>query len=88
MGIAATLALLQFGHPLSVRGLAIGALALGFSFTFALPAQSVTVPSLVPPAETKHALALDGASCNLGRALAPVFSIALILTAGFTGSSR
>jgi hypothetical protein len=83
MGISAALALLQFGHMLSVRGLAIGALALGFSFTFALPAQSVTVPSLVEPAETKRALALDGVSYNLGRALAPVFSVALFLTAGF-----
>ena len=69
---------------LSVLGLAIGALALGFSFTFALPAQSVTVPSLVPQAETKRALALDGVSYNLGRALAPVFSVALFLTAGFS----
>ena len=83
MGISAALALLQFGHMLSVRGLAIGALALGFSFTFALPAQSVTVPSLVEPAETKRALALDGVSYNLGRALAPVFSVALFLTVGF-----
>ena len=84
MGISATLAVLEFGHMLSVRGLAIGALALGFSFTFALPAQSVTVPSLVPQAETKRALALDGVSYNLGRALAPVFSVALFLTAGFS----
>ena len=68
---------------LSVRGLAIGALALGFSFTFALPAQSVTVSSLVPPTETKRAQALDGVSYNLGRALAPVFSVALFLTVGF-----
>ncbi|MBV8993678.1 MAG: MFS transporter, partial [Pseudonocardiales bacterium] len=84
MGISATLALLQFWHVLSVHGLAIGALAMGFSFTFALPAQSVTVPALVPPAETKHAVALDSVSYNLGRALAPVFSIALFVTAGFS----
>lgn len=84
MGISAVLAVLQFWHLLSVPGLAIGALAMGFSFTFALPAQSVTVPSLVPPTETKRALALDSVSYNLGRALAPVFSVALFLTAGFS----
>jgi MFS family permease len=84
MGISAALAVLQFWHVLSVRGLAIGALAMGFSFTFALPAQSVTVPALVPPTETKHAVALDSVSYNLGRALAPVFSVALFLTAGFS----
>ncbi len=83
MGISAALAALQFGHALSVRGLAIGALAMGFSFTFALPAQAVTISSLVPPTDTKRAQALDGVSYNLGRALAPVFSVALFLTVGF-----
>jgi predicted MFS family arabinose efflux permease len=84
MGTSAALAVLQFSHVLSVHGLAVGALAMGFSFTFALPAQSVTVPSLVPPTDTKRALALDSVSYNLGRALAPVLSVALFLTAGFS----
>lgn len=84
MGISASLAVLQTGNLLSVRGLAIGALAMGFSFTFALPAQAVTVPSLVSPTQTKRALALDSASYNLGRALAPAFSVALFLTVGFS----
>jgi predicted MFS family arabinose efflux permease len=84
MSISATLAVLQFWHVLSIRGLAIGTLAMGFSVTFALPAQSVTVPSLVPPTETKRALALDSVSYNLGRALALPFSVALFLTVGFS----
>ena len=84
MSISATLTVLQFCHLLSIRGLAIGALAMGFCFTFALPAQSVTVPSLVSPTETKRALALDSVSYNLGRALAPIFSVALFLTVGFS----
>lgn len=84
MSISATLAVFQFWHVLSIRGLAIGALAMGFSFTFALPAQSVTVPSLVSPTETKRALAVDSVSYNLGRALAPALSVALFLTVGFS----
>jgi MFS family permease len=84
MGISAALAILQIGRALSIWGLAAGALAIGFSFTFALPAQAVTVPSLVSPTETKRALALDSVSYNLGRALAPVFSVALFLTVGFS----
>lgn len=83
MAVSAALAVLQFCHVLTVHGLAAGALAMGFCFTFALPAQSVTVPSLVSATETKRALALDGVSYNLGRALAPVVSVALFLTAGF-----
>ena len=84
MGISVSLAALQIGNLLSVRGLAVGALAMGFSFTFALPAQAVTAPSLVSPTETKRALALDSVSYNLGRALAPAFSVALFLTVGFS----
>jgi hypothetical protein len=82
-GISATLAALELLHVLNVRGLAIGALAMGFSLTFALPAQAVTAPSLVPAADTKRVMALDGVSYNLGRALAPVFSVAVFLTVGF-----
>jgi predicted MFS family arabinose efflux permease len=83
MIIAAALAALQFGHALTKFWLVGGALAIGLAFTFALPALSVTVASLVPPAETKRALALDSVSYNLGRALAPVFSVLIFTTIGF-----
>jgi len=83
MVIATALAALQFGHALTKVWLVVGALAIGLAFTFALPALSVTVASLVPPTETKRALALDSVSYNLGRALAPVFSVLIFTTVGF-----
>jgi predicted MFS family arabinose efflux permease len=80
--ISGTLAGLWFTHALTRNWLFAGALAIGLAFTFALPALSVTVAALVPPSETKKALALDSVSYNLGRALAPVFSILLFTTVG------
>ena len=80
--ISATLAGLWFNHALTRTWLFAGALAIGLAFTFALPALSVTVAALVPPSETKKALALDSVSYNLGRALAPVFSVLLFTTIG------
>jgi predicted MFS family arabinose efflux permease len=82
MLIAATLAVLKFSHSLSVPFLYAGALSIGLAFTFALPALSVTVVTLVPESEAKRALAMDSVSYNLGRALAPVLSIALFVTIG------
>ncbi len=81
--VAAALAGLWFGHALTMPWLVSGALAIGLAFTFALPALSVTVAALVPPAETKRALALDSVSYNLGRAVAPVFSVLIFTTIGF-----
>lgn len=83
MVIAAVLAGLEFSHSLSVRWLFAGAVAIGLAFTFALPATSVTVAALVPAEEAKRALALDSVSYNLGRALAPVLSVAIFVTVGF-----
>ena len=83
MLVAATLATLQFGHWLTIRALFAGAAAIGLAFTFALPALSVTVAALVPENETKRALAMDSVSYNLGRALAPVLSVAMFVTIGF-----
>ena len=80
MVIAAVLAALELTHALTVPLLYAGALAIGLAYTFALPALSVTVAGLAPPGGTKKALALDSVSYNLGRALAPVFSV-LIFTA-------
>jgi predicted MFS family arabinose efflux permease len=80
--ISATLAGMWFSHALTRTWLFGGALAIGLAFTFALPALSVTVAALVPPSETKKALALDSVSYNLGRAVAPVFSVLLFTTIG------
>lgn len=83
MGIALTLAVLDFGHVITRDWLVSGALLLGLAFTFALPALSVTVAALVPPGETKRALAMDSVSYNLGRALAPVVGVLIFTTIGF-----
>jgi predicted MFS family arabinose efflux permease len=88
MAIAAALAGLEFSGALTISWLLTGALLIGLSFTFALPALSVTVAGLVSPNEpdrplaTKRALAMDSVSYNLGRALAPAFSVVLLVTIG------
>ncbi len=61
-----------------------GAVAIGLAYTFALPALSVTVAALVPPAQVKRALAMDSVSYNLGRALAPVLSVIVFMNVGFS----
>lgn len=82
MVIAATLAVFQFSHVLSVYGLFAGAVAIGLAVTFGLPALSVMVAGLVPEEETKTALAMDSVSYNIGRVLAPVLSVAIFVTIG------
>jgi hypothetical protein len=82
MLIALALMVLQFTHALNIGWLFAGALSIGFAFTFALPALSVTVAALVPPTETKKALAMDSVSYNLGRALAPVAGVLILTTIG------
>jgi predicted MFS family arabinose efflux permease len=83
MLIAITLAALQFTHSLTIPRLFAAAGAIGLAFTFALPAQSLTVAALVPKAETKRALAMDSVSYNLARALGPVLSLVVFTTIGF-----
>lgn len=83
MVIALTLAGLEFAHMLTRDWLVAGALLIGLAFTFALPALSVTVATLVPPIETKRALAMDSVSYNLGRALAPVSAVLIFTRVGF-----
>ena len=81
--IAATLGILQFAGRLTETSLIVGALAIGLCFTFALPARTVTVRSLVPEEEVKAAMAMDSVSYNLGRAMAPVLSVGVVTTLGF-----
>jgi MFS family permease len=74
---AATLAGLDFARLLNVWVLVAGAMVTGLAFTFALPARNVTVQRLVPPDKLKPAFAMDSVSYNLGRTVAPLFTIAM-----------
>ena len=56
---AAALGFLQFTHQLTERYLIVGAVAIGLFFTFALPARTVTVRTLVPEKEVKAAMAMN-----------------------------
>lgn len=82
--ITVMLAALEFSHLLGEGPLLIGAFATGLMFTFALPAQSVIVPSLVPSDdEAKAAMAMNSVSYNAGRALAPALGVVIVTTLGF-----
>jgi MFS family permease len=75
--VAATIAGLDFAGALNVWLLAIGAIIGGLAFTFALPARNVTVQRLVQPDKLKPAFAMDTVSYNLGRAIAPLVTMAV-----------
>jgi MFS family permease/GNAT superfamily N-acetyltransferase len=77
------LAALEFMHALTLQWLILGALVIGLSWTFSFPAVSALVPTLVPSAEVKPAMTLDAVSNNVGRALAPVLSMGVVIFAGF-----
>jgi len=82
--ITAILAVMAFAHSLGEGPLLVGAFTTGLMFTFALPAQSVIIPSLLPLAEgTKAAMAMNSVSYNAGRALAPALGVLIVTTIGF-----
>ena len=83
--IAATLAGLEFAGGLTEIGLVIGAILSGLAFTFALPARNVTVRRLVDDEEdrVRAAFVMDAVSYNLGRAIAPLLSIAVVHWFGY-----
>jgi MFS family permease len=81
--MSGTLGVLQFAGRLTEPYLIAGATAIGLFFTFALPARTVTVRTLVRDAEVQAAMAMDSVSYNLGRALAPVLSVGVIIVIGF-----
>jgi predicted MFS family arabinose efflux permease len=76
--VAAVLAVLEFCHALTEWPLVLGALVGGLTFTFALPARNVTVRRLVPAQDTRPAFVMDAVSYNLGRAVAPPVSVAIV----------
>ena len=67
---------------LNERSLVAGALCLGFAFALALPVQTALVPTLVDPADTKAAMAMNQVSYNTGRALAPALAVLVIAGVG------
>ena len=64
--VAASLAAFALCGALTAWDLALGALASGLAFTFALPARNVTVQRLVPRDKLQPAYAMDTVSYNLG----------------------
>jgi predicted MFS family arabinose efflux permease len=87
-GIAFYMAALQTMGSLGVRTLIAGAAGLGLIFTFVLPIQTELVPRLVPqsPASTQAAMAMNSVSYNIGRAVAPVLCVLLVVTDGFAAA--
>jgi MFS family permease len=84
--IAGYMAVQQVRGSLGEKDLIVGALGLGLILAFALPVQTALVPRLVPekrPA-VEAAIAMNSASYNVGRALAPVVSVVVVIvTNGF-----
>ena len=79
--VAATLAGLDLGGVLNAWILVVGAIIGGLAFTFALPARNLTVQRLVEQTDKlKPAFAMDSVSYNLGRAIAPVVTMAMVFT--------
>lgn len=79
---AAIMAALVFTGRLDEAGLIFGAIVVGLTFTFALPARNVTVRRLVPE-KTRAGYAMDSVSYNLGRAVGPPLGVGIIATIGF-----
>jgi len=65
--------------------LAGGAIASGLAFTLALPARNVTVRRLVRDTDVEPAFAMDSVSYNLGRAVGPPLTVALVMLCGMSG---
>jgi len=80
--IAAWMAWAYRDHLLDRHLLVIGALGLGLAFALALPLQTALVPTLVDRADIEAALAMNSASYNAGRALAPALSVLVIVFIG------
>jgi predicted MFS family arabinose efflux permease len=84
-GVAGYLAIQQAMGSLGERALVVCAAGLGLIFAFALPVQTELVPRLVPgnPASTAAAMFMNSVSYNIGRAVAPLICIVVVVTNGF-----
>jgi hypothetical protein len=81
--ISVALGSLEFAGRLNEAGLVGGAILSGLCFTVALPARNVTVRRLVLADEVRAAYVMDAVSYNLGRAIAPLMSVAIVYWAGY-----
>jgi MFS family permease len=89
--VACAMAVLQLQHLLTVPLLIAGALLLGLAYCLALPATAVLVPAFVPERESdletqraiRAAVALDSASYNIGRCVAPLLAVLVVIRVGF-----
>jgi MFS family permease len=81
--IAAALGYMELVNKLNEIGLVSGAILSGLCFTFALPARNVTIQRLVSTKEVRAAYVMDSVSYNLGRAIAPLISVAVVYWVGF-----
>ncbi|GAA2097779.1 MFS transporter [Actinomadura alba] len=82
--VALGLAIFHAAGWLDQRMLIVGALLIGLSYTFSLPMFNAIIPTLVPEEDTKAAMAMNTVSYNLGRAVAPVIGVAVVVFIGFT----
>jgi len=80
--IAGLMAWRCYDGRLGVLSLLAGALCLGFAFALALPVQAALVPALVREEDAADAVKLNSVSYNLGRALAPVLCVPVIIFIG------
>lgn len=84
-GTAGAMAILVSSGSLTEAELIGGALVIGLAFTFAVPLQTAIVPRLVADggiSEAKAALAMNSASYNAGRTLAPVLAVVVLASIG------
>jgi MFS family permease len=83
--ITAVMAGLELTHSLSQPLLFLGAFLVGLMFTFALPAQSALIPTLVPDdaAEIKAAVVMNSVSYNAGRMVAPACTVLIVMATSF-----
>jgi predicted MFS family arabinose efflux permease len=84
--IAAAMAALYFFGMMTETWLIAGAFAIGLAFAVATPVQAAMVSRLVPPGDTRAALAMNSVSYNAGRTLAPALAIAVLLGIGAGGA--
>jgi MFS family permease len=82
--VCSGMAFLQARGALTISALVIGALLVGVGCTFSLPALTTFVPTLVPGDDRRAALAMNGVSSNVGRALAPLLGVGVVVSLGFS----
>ncbi len=81
--VSGGMAALEFTGHLTKPWLVLGAFGIGVIYAFTLPAQTAMIPTLVAQPDVRAAMAMNTASNNVGRALAPLLGVAVIATIGF-----